>query len=100
MGVEKVARILDSCIEQAFVLEFAYTGSLEVRAGPARRVRVREDLPRVLGPSPTKAELCAPCSPQHNLLLSSTTGIGSKVRRNGREEKKQRKRKKSTKTVK
>lgn len=95
-----MARILGSCIEQAFMLEFAYIGSLEVTAGPAMRIRVREDLPRVLGPSPTKAELCPPCSPQHNLLLSSTMGIGGKVRGNGREEKKQRKRKKSTKNVK
>lgn len=57
MRVEKVARILDSCKEQAFILEFAYIGSLEVRAGPATKIWIREDLPRVLGPAPTKTEL-------------------------------------------
>lgn len=94
-----MARKLDSCIEQALILEFAYIGSLEVRAHPATRTRVRKDLPRVLGPSSTKAELCSPWSPQYNLLLSSTMGIEGKVRGNGREEKKQSKRKKSAKSV-
>lgn len=99
-GDKKVARILDNCIEQALILEFAYTGCLEVRAGPATRISVREVLPRDLGPLPTKVELCPLCSSQHNLLLSSTMGIGSKVRGNGREEEKQSKRKKSSKNVK
>ena len=58
---------LESCIEQALMLEFNYTGSLEVRAWPAKRIRVREDLPRILGPSPTKAAFWTPYSPLHNV---------------------------------
>lgn len=42
-GKKKVAEVLENCVEQGLMLRFAQLGSPEVRAGPAKKIRVRKD---------------------------------------------------------